>query len=341
MKSRIVKSLGCAWLLLSVAAGAVAGCGKVADEGELGGETHWLRTCSETSECGGALECLCGVCTATCNDDASCGAIVSDARCVARSEAPFAEGCGARAPARVCAGGEPGETPGTGGTGGGNGNGNGGTGGGDTPLSCGAGEVELTGECLECDAARGEIVDRLQARIDDNGWNTCETDLDCVSQVWGTPCDGQCNVSISTASVDAFEAALPAFASSVCTPATWQPECGFPRDVDCNSEPFCVGGRCQIGGVSCANRAPDRCTQDGLCATSGAFRYDPEGLCFSSELVAMGCVDDDTSCPPVTTPALDDQGRCFNFGGCLPAGFTRAPDDHPCLQALSAPACTE
>jgi hypothetical protein len=332
MKSRIVKSLGCAWFLLSVAAGAIAGCGKVADEGELGGETHWLRTCSQASECGGRLECLCGVCTATCDDDATCGAITADARCVARGSTPFAGDCSAAAPARLCADApsEPGPAPSAGGTGGG------------TSLTCGPGEVELAGVCLECDRARREVVDGLQARIDDDAWNLCETSADCVAQEWSTPCDGQCPIGVASTAVDAFEAAIDDFTSLACDPATWRPSCGGPRDVDCDISVFCVAGRCRVGGgLSCAQRASDGCSEDGLCATSRAFPYDAEAGCFASESVAVGCVDADASCPPVITPALDSEGRCFAFGNCLPAGFTPAPEGHPCRADVGATPCTE
>jgi len=341
MKSGIVKSLGCAWLLLSVAATAVAGCGKVADEGELGGETHWLKKCSETSECGGALECLCGVCTATCSDDARCGAITEDARCVGRGSTTFAADCSAAAPARICVDAPSVTEPGTGGT---SGSGSGGTGGDDSP-TCGAGEVELTGQCFECESARRTIVDRMRTTISTNGWNACETNADCVGQEWSTPCDGQCPVAIATSAVEAFEEALEGFASSVCDPAVWTPTCGFPRNVDCAIAAVCVNGACRIstGGavIPCSDRASDRCTEDGLCATSGAFPHDPDGRCFGSELVAVGCVDAELSCPPVITPALDTQGRCYSFGGCLPAGFTPAPEDHPCRADLAAVQCTE
>jgi hypothetical protein len=311
----------------------VAGCGKVAEEDQLGGETHWLRQCSETSECGGALECLCGVCTATCSDDARCGEITVDARCVASASTAYASDCNAAAPARICAdiASEPG--PGSGGTG---------SGGGDA-LTCAQGEVELTGQCFECESARRTIVDRMRTTISSNGWNACETNADCVAQEWSTPCDGQCPVAIATSAVEAFEEALAGFVSSVCDPEVWTPSCGFPRNVDCPIATACVNGACRIasGLVPCSERASDRCTEDGLCATSGAFPYDPEGGCFSSEPEAVGCVDAEISCPPVITPALDSQGRCYSFGDCLPTGFTRAPEDHPCWAGIGAAQCAE
>lgn len=325
MNSGILKVLVCVWLALSLGGVAATGCGQVAEDDALGGETHWLRTCVENSDCG-PLECLCGVCTAVCDDESTCGAISSGARCVARGEPSFPGECGSDEPARLCA--EP--SPGASGTGDG----------GDTPFACGADEVQLLGECLECEAARQSIVDRLQARIDDSDWNTCETDADCISQEWSTPCDGQCNVAIASAAVDEFGAGIGDFVSGVCDPETWGPKCGAPRDVDCQNAPLCVAGRCRIGAVGCDERAPDRCTQDGLCAASGGFPYVPDLGCFSSALEPVGCVDPDRSCPPVVTPALDDEGRCFSFGGCLPAGFTPAPEGHPCRADLAV-TCVE
>src|SRR5690606_27252456 len=123
MNGRIVKLLGCAWLGLSLGVVAATGCGQVAEDDAVGGETHWLRQCAESSECG-TLDCLCGVCTAACTDDSACGALGSGARCVARGAASFPGECRDEAPLRLCA--EAAPSLGAGGTGGG------GTGGSDT-----------------------------------------------------------------------------------------------------------------------------------------------------------------------------------------------------------------
>jgi hypothetical protein len=324
MKSGFVSWLGWAWLALSLGGGVVAGCGKVAEPDGFGGETHWLRQCSQPGDCG-ELECLCGVCTAACDGDATCGAIVPDARCVARGEAAFAADCSERAPARLCAEAPADPAPGPGG---------------DAPLACEGGKVVVFQECLECDAARSAIAERLDSLISASGWDTCESDTDCVSQEWSTPCDGQCPVAIASASSAEFEAAIPGFATLVCDPNQWRMSCGNPSSVDCNVAPLCVDGTCRIGTLACADRSIDACEEDGACSLSRGSPYNAAAACFRVEFPSVGCVDPDLSCPPVITAALDAEGNCFSFGGCLPNGFTPAPEGHPCRAAL-ADTCAE
>lgn len=60
-------------------------------------ETHFLEYCGE-GECGEGLSCICGVCTASCEQDAACAGLPGDAQCVESGE----EACGADAPVSVC-----------------------------------------------------------------------------------------------------------------------------------------------------------------------------------------------------------------------------------------------
>jgi hypothetical protein len=62
----------------------------------VSGESHFLAHCAATAECATGLECLCGVCTATCDDDAPCEALAAGAIC---SPAPACDGT-----ARTCTG---------------------------------------------------------------------------------------------------------------------------------------------------------------------------------------------------------------------------------------------
>ena len=39
---------------------------------EVGGETHWLRSCYSDDECGDELDCICGSCSRACATDAKC-----------------------------------------------------------------------------------------------------------------------------------------------------------------------------------------------------------------------------------------------------------------------------
>lgn len=66
------------WVGLSVIFGF--GCAKSID-GSTDSETHFLFHCKDS--CAEGLACICEVCTKTCEDDESCGALTGDARCVA------------------------------------------------------------------------------------------------------------------------------------------------------------------------------------------------------------------------------------------------------------------
>src|SRR5688572_8919959 len=83
---------------LSIVIACGLGCSKHHAEESRGGETHFLQACEDSSECG-ALSCLCGVCTASCESDGACEAIDEAARCVASASM-----CGGQAaPAELCA----------------------------------------------------------------------------------------------------------------------------------------------------------------------------------------------------------------------------------------------
>lgn len=86
--------------------------------------------------------------------------------------------------------------------------------------------------------------------------------------------------------------------------------------------------------VSCAERHIVVCEWGEACVLTGGPHYKPEADCFDAEPSPLACVEAGQSCPPVVTPALDADGRCFAFGGCLPPGYTPAPPEHPCRLAL-------
>lgn len=93
------------------------GCGEATTSEQLGGETHWLKSCggSGADQCGPSLECVCGVCTSACADDASCAGVSSEARCAARETTAYASACTESAPERLCV--RPESTGGDGGSG--------------------------------------------------------------------------------------------------------------------------------------------------------------------------------------------------------------------------------
>jgi hypothetical protein len=62
----------------------LAGCGARSIEA-TDTKTNWLSQCDADSECGDGLSCLCGVCSARCDDAAACSTLDSRARCFAVS----------------------------------------------------------------------------------------------------------------------------------------------------------------------------------------------------------------------------------------------------------------
>lgn len=69
-------------ILIALSTIALAGCAKIRAEGGTDGVTHWLAECETSAECG-KLECLCGMCTTACDDNAACSEFGARARCTA------------------------------------------------------------------------------------------------------------------------------------------------------------------------------------------------------------------------------------------------------------------
>lgn len=76
-------------LWLAAAATSVFGCKTT--ESSTGSNTNWLRPCDEDAPCGDALSCLCGVCTAPCED--SCPHL-PNAVCAVAGSAQQRQSCG-------------------------------------------------------------------------------------------------------------------------------------------------------------------------------------------------------------------------------------------------------
>jgi hypothetical protein len=70
-----ISSLLCCNLLLTACGARVEAEGNPASS-----QTHWLQGCDSASECGG-LECLCGVCTKSCEDNAECSSLGESSVC--------------------------------------------------------------------------------------------------------------------------------------------------------------------------------------------------------------------------------------------------------------------
>jgi hypothetical protein len=56
---------------------ALSAASCVSAESPTGGETHFLKTCVESAQCGDELSCLCGVCTRACTGDDQCGTLAA------------------------------------------------------------------------------------------------------------------------------------------------------------------------------------------------------------------------------------------------------------------------
>ena len=63
---------------------------------QVGSQTNWLLACDTSGECGG-LQCICGTCSAVCDDDTAC-AQLPDAACVGGREAGAAALCSGQTP---------------------------------------------------------------------------------------------------------------------------------------------------------------------------------------------------------------------------------------------------
>jgi len=91
---------------LALALALAGGCGQASSSPALGGETHWLQQCGGAGDsaydCGAGLECVCGVCTAACTEDASCAALGPSAACAAPHATLYSAACGHDTPERLC-----------------------------------------------------------------------------------------------------------------------------------------------------------------------------------------------------------------------------------------------
>jgi len=94
------------WAARTLLAVLVAGCFETRMRPSVGGETHFMRDCDDEGRCADGLSCVCGVCSAACDDDATCSELAGSATCMAVDDG--AQACddqGASVPVRACAAG--------------------------------------------------------------------------------------------------------------------------------------------------------------------------------------------------------------------------------------------
>ena len=68
-------------LLLSTSL-VLGACSEEGPTPSLDSETHWLKQCAESGDCGGGLECLCGLCTLPCDEADDCTVVAPTATCI-------------------------------------------------------------------------------------------------------------------------------------------------------------------------------------------------------------------------------------------------------------------
>src|SRR5688572_15818275 len=92
-RSEAMLSMRLVLALCAVAFAVVQGCAKSETPRGNSSETHFLGNCDEDGACAEGLACVCGVCTALCDDsrDTACDGLASSAGCVETVDAA----CGA------------------------------------------------------------------------------------------------------------------------------------------------------------------------------------------------------------------------------------------------------
>lgn len=63
------------WFLSTVFLALASGCSDTEDVGATDTKTNWLSRCDTDSDCGDGLDCLCGVCTRSCEEAVDCSGL--------------------------------------------------------------------------------------------------------------------------------------------------------------------------------------------------------------------------------------------------------------------------
>jgi hypothetical protein len=148
-------SVICRAFALVLAAVSLGSCSSSHMQAGTDGVTHWLRDCDTSAECG-EMQCLCGVCTRSCEEDDACSDLGARAECASTD----IDGCSLDT--KVCQRDEP-PRAGSGGGGGGSGGRDAATeagSGGDVTPAVDGGQRDAAGP----DASASELCDPMDAR---------------------------------------------------------------------------------------------------------------------------------------------------------------------------------
>lgn len=85
MKRHFTSIVGCLCLF---------GCTSLVDPGpQSGTESHFLRTCKQSSECGSELRCVANRCTLTCEGDVDCSTLPGEVICLPNPDQSEGSSC--------------------------------------------------------------------------------------------------------------------------------------------------------------------------------------------------------------------------------------------------------
>lgn len=271
-----------------------------------GSQTHWLKSCTASAECGDSLSCHCGVCTTSCTDDSTCS---DQSECVATSNVGA---CEESAPESVCL------------------------------VTCSSDDdCSSTARCSDnvC-TAKDDPTTPAGVRCAD--YEPC----DALSPCADTNCIAfpECGAALCIDASTACELSCPDV--NDCTIAESYPEqlfCsgrvpaipGEPEDDDADNEPPCEVGSCEFYGVCYAE---GESTEDGccFCTEEGGFCDEP-GWCPGNSDTNDEPNLSDPIIPADTPPC--EVGSCEFAGVCYPDGVET--EDGCCICENGVGTCLE
>lgn len=316
--------LTCGALLVLLVSVAPSCGGRSLSKTEANGDgtdshTHWLGRCVEDEDCAEGLDCVCGVCSRSCDTEAACVALGEAPVCI---EFTCASGDDESRVMALCT------------------------------RECLRDEDCPTGNACEngvCTPAASFVEAGHCYELDEEA---CEDDLECdprfglpvdvEAQCYGrsafatcAPRDGACDDAVTLA-VD--EAGRCWFFGSICYDPGFSylsvsdercpldsnqdyPTCSGDPDSSPESRPDpsedCEGGACD----HCYELDEAACVADPRCARRMGSPVDTEAQCIEDVAFAI-CAPFDSGCADLETMARDAVGNCWIFGSiCYDPGF--------------------